>query len=386
MQPPGRARPRPRRGAPARPQEALARHGRGSPGPRGRGPTPGPLLLPGQVAAVSPRPPARASAAPSAELLIARRLAPHPREQPDTLPASLRCRGERGSIATPRWPPESSPGSPGTASPPPPAPSPVCGHPGTAAPAPSPGQGGSAAPAPAPATRPRRPPASPPSPAEAWGSRSCRGRDPGAGEAAELPAPAGRAGGDPRGHRAAPAPLLTFHPVDDLARRPLADGFHDEGHGRLGGAGLGRRRSPGEGRGCAWRRDRAARNPRGGRTEPLYPRLPPLRSLARRLCASLGISVHVAGSAGRGRRRRKGEKGAARSDASRPRQPAGSGGGSGPRREVGPGRRRARHRPDRARSGARRLPGSPRPRLLRRCLFLLAEMTRRLLLPENISK
>lgn len=30
--------------------------------------------------------------------------------------------------------------------------------------------------------------------------------------------------------------------------------------------------------------------------------------------------------------------------------------------------------------------GSPRPRLLRRCLFLLAEMTRRLLLPENISK
>lgn len=26
---------------------------------------------------------------------------------------------------------------------------------------------------------------------------------------------------------------LTFHPVDDLARRPLADGLHNEGHGGL---------------------------------------------------------------------------------------------------------------------------------------------------------
>ncbi|XP_058681598.1 protein FAM246C-like [Ammospiza caudacuta] len=128
--------------------------------------------------------------------------------------------------------------------------------------------------------------------------------------------------------------------------------------GGSGARGSGGRRSPGEGRGCAERRDRAARNPAGGRRAPLYPRLPLLRSLARRLCASLGISVHVAGSAGRGRRRRrrKGEKGAARSDASRPREPAGSGGGSRARREVGPRRRRAGHWFGCARSRAQRLP------------------------------
>ncbi|XP_056185457.1 translation initiation factor IF-2-like [Falco biarmicus] len=60
--------------------------------------------------------------------------------------------------------------------------------------------------------------------------------------------------------------------------------------GGAGARGSGGRRSPGEGRGCAGRRDRAARGPSGGggRRETLNPRLPPLRSLARSppLCLS----------------------------------------------------------------------------------------------------
>lgn len=69
-----------------------------------------------------------------------------------------------------------------------------------------------------------------------------------------LGAPAGT-GTRTGGTRGAP---LTFHPVDDLARRPLTDGLHNEGHGGSAARGSGGRRSPGERRGCAQRRERSA--------------------------------------------------------------------------------------------------------------------------------
>lgn len=119
--------------------------------------------------------------------------------------------------------------------------------------------------------------------------------------------------------------------------------------GGSGARGSGGRRSPGSGRGCAGRRDRVARNPAGGRREPLYPRLPSLRSLARRLCASLGISVHVAGSAGRGRRRRR---------------EGGEGGGT--LRRLPPPRTRGQRR--------RRLPAPPRGRSLAAASGALARL------------
>lgn len=152
------------------------------------------------------------------------------------------------------------------------------------------------------------------------------------------------------------------------------------GRGARAAAALGARLCGAEGPRCPESRRREER----AAIAPLAS-APLAHSLARCLCASLGISVHVAGSAGRGRR--KGEEGAARSDASRPREPAGSGGGgSRPRQRsvLGGGERGTGSAlPALVPGGSR---GSPRPRLPRRCLFLLAEMTRRLLPPENISK
>lgn len=186
---------------PARPEEAPAA---GEPRrPRGRGPSPAPPRREG--AAASPRPPARASAARSDELWL----------------ASSRTRSRVPPLLGAAPPPHGGrrPGAPraaaGTASPPSPHPAPRAAGDRHRRPRSEPGAGGQRGP------RPQRrgpdglPFPSLPCPAPARGQPALPGGGiPARGKPRSSPHLRGRV----MGEDTAPAPLLTFHPVDDLAR------------------------------------------------------------------------------------------------------------------------------------------------------------------------
>lgn len=123
--------------------------------------------------------------------------------------------------------------------------------------------------------------------------------------------------------------------------------------------------------------------PAAGGDEPLYPRLPPLRSLAASVPLwgfQFMLPARRGGGGGRGRRGRHAPTPPAPAD---PRAAAAAP-GPAERSVLGDGERGTGSALPALLPGGSR--GSPRPRLPRRCLFLLAEMTRRLLPPENISK